>query len=387
MNNRERFNATMHYQPRDRTPICDFGFWDETLVVWHEQGLPPEIYWSSEDSNHAAYFGVDFGLDSVHHATGIKTGLMPEFEEIDLEDRGDHVLRQQKDGVRVLRRKFMGSIPQPQGHLLTDRASWLKYYKPRLDPDHPGRFPDDWDERVARWRQGNRENVIALPGGSLYGWLRNWMGVEQFSYLVYDDPALFEEMITTVADCIIGVMERALASGVQFDGCSMWEDMCYRAGPLLSPRHVRQYLAPHYRRITDLLHRHGVDIVWLDCDGKISELIPIWLESGINCMFPLEVGTWGADPMEYRRLYGRDLRLMGGFDKHILQGSQDAIAREVHRLAPLVEEGGYIGFCDHRVPPDVPLANYLFFLETVRKVWGHDIALPPMQANVAALAR
>ena len=32
MNDRERFKATMHYQPRDRSPICDFGYWDETLV-------------------------------------------------------------------------------------------------------------------------------------------------------------------------------------------------------------------------------------------------------------------------------------------------------------------------------------------------------------------
>ncbi|RIK29613.1 MAG: hypothetical protein DCC55_37850 [Chloroflexi bacterium] len=70
--------------------------------------------------------------------------------------------------------------------------------------------------------------------------------------------------------------------------------------------------------------------------------------------------------------------IMGGFDKHILQGSQAAIEQEVRRLAPLVEEGGYIGFCDHRVPPDVPLENYLFFLKTIREVWAHEVNLRPM---------
>jgi hypothetical protein len=35
MNDRERFLATMHYQPRDRSPIMDFTFWDETIVIWH----------------------------------------------------------------------------------------------------------------------------------------------------------------------------------------------------------------------------------------------------------------------------------------------------------------------------------------------------------------
>ena len=228
------------------------------------------------------------------------------------------------------------------------------------------------------WTDPERPYPAALPGGSLYGWLRNWMGVENLSYLVYDDPAWFEEMVTTIADCIIGTLTRILETGGRFEGCSMWEDMAYNAGPLLSPKHFKQYLVPQYRRITDLLHKYGVDIIWVDCDGNIEKLIPLWLEAGVNCMFPLEIGNWGADPVKYRQQYGKDLRLMGGFDKHILQGSKAGIAAEVHRLAPLVEEGGYIGFCDHRVPPDVSLENYLFYLETVREVWAHGVNLKPM---------
>jgi uroporphyrinogen decarboxylase len=61
-----------------------------------------------------------------------------------------------------------------------------------------------------------------------------------------------------------------------------------------------------------------------------------------------------------------------------LARSKQEIEQEVQRLAPLVEEGGYIGFCDHRVPPTVPLENYTFYLEKVREVWGHSIDLKPM---------
>lgn len=374
MNERERFVATMHYQPRDRAVISDFGFWDETLPTWHEQGLPRWV----ERANADSFFGVDFGIEWVTRPVGISVGLVPPFEELILEDRGEYELRQQADGVRVLRRKFMGSIPHPESHLLTDRDSWEKHFKPRLDPDHPDRYPQDWEERVKIWTDPNRSYVAALSGGSLYGWLRNWMGMENLSYLVYDDPKLFEEMVATIADCVIGTLTRVLETGGQFDGCSMWEDMAYNAGPLLSPVHFKKYLVPQYRRIADLLHKYGVDVIWLDCDGNIEKLIPFWLDAGVNCMFPLEVGIWGADPVRYRREYGKDLLLMGGFNKHILAQSKEDIAREIDRLAPLVEEGGYIGFCDHRVPPDVPLENYLFYLETVREVWGKGINLKPM---------
>jgi len=376
MNNRQRFQAAMHYQPRDRAPIADFGFWEETIPAWHEQGLPRDGCFSGAQNNTVEYFGMDFGVDRVF--VEVESGLCPEFEVKEIEERGDHVIVQQADGVVVERGRSASSIPRPVTHTLKDRASWRDHFVHRLNPDNPGRFPADWATHLAAWRDPDREEVLALPGGSLYGWLRNWMGLEQLSFTVYDDPVFFEEMVTALADCILGVLEKILTSGVQFDACGMWEDMAYNAGPLLSPRHFKQYLVPHYRRISDLCHKHGVDVIWVDCDGKIDALLPLWLEVGINCMFPLEIGTWGADPVEYRQQYGKDLLMMGGFDKHILAQSKGAIEREVYRLAPLVEEGGFIPFCDHRVPPDVSLENYLFYLEKAREVWGKGVNLRPM---------
>ncbi len=374
MNDRERFHATMHYRPRDRAPIMDFSFWNETLPLWQGQGLPSHVNRSNSDP----FFGMDPGIDVISNATGVNAGLCPAFDEVVLQDRGDEEVFQQKDGVRVLRRKFMVSIPQHLGHLLVDRESWRQHYIPRLDPSHPARFPDDWADRVKVWRDPGRDQVLALPGGSFYGWLRDWMGLEKLSMVVYDDPAWFEEMVTTVADCIIGTLTRLLETGGHFDACAIWEDMAYNRGPLLSPKHFKQYLVPQYRRLTDLLHRHGVDVIWVDCDGKIDQLTPLWLDAGVNCMFPLEIGTWGADPVKYRREYGKALLMMGGFDKHILARSKTEIKAEVERLAPLIEEGGYIGFCDHRVPPDVPLDNYLAYLKAIRSVWGCDTNLKPM---------
>ena len=375
MTDRERFIATMHYRPRDRSPICDFNYWPETIDVWHEQGLPKDIEHAYDGSRGTDDF---FGLDRFTGGPSCNPDLSPAFEPRVLEDRGDHELVQQADGVTVLRKKHMGSIPMHHGHLLTDRQSWNQHYKPRLDPSHPARYPTPWDAAVALWKNDRRERPVSLNGGSLYGRLRDWMGVENLSMVVYDDPAFFEEMVTTVADCIIGTLTRALETGGVFDGCGMWEDMCYSGGPLLSPAHFTRFLVPHYRRITSLLHRYGVDVVWVDCDGKIDALIPLWLEAGVNCMFPVEVGTWHADPLQLRATFGKDLLMMGGFDKHILQGTPRQIEAEVQRLTPLVEEGGYIGFADHRVPPDVPLANYMFYLKAVRQLWGRGVNLKPL---------
>ena len=101
----------------------------------------------------------------------------------------------------------------------------------------------------------------------------------------------------------------------------------------------RQKVGPHYRRITDLLRRHGITIVSLDCDGWIDALVPIWLENGVNVMFPIEVGTWNASIAPWREKYGREVRGIGGMRKYIFAQDYAAVDAEIERLKPLVDAG------------------------------------------------
>jgi Uroporphyrinogen decarboxylase (URO-D) len=368
MNARERFRNIMHFKPVDRCPIRDFGFWDETLLIWKKYGLPEFV----KDGTAANEF---FGMDPQSMG-GAFADIWPFFEEEVLEDRGGSEVVRNLDGVVVERGKALSSIPKHLEHLLRDRESWEKHYKPRMQPDDPGRYLSEelWGSWVERWTDPGRDYPLVIYAGSLYGRQRQWFGLPRISEIIYDDASLFEEIVETCADVAIAVIEKTCGEfGVRPEAASMWEDMCYSAGPMISPKTFDKVLVPHYRRIVDTLHRYGVDVVFVDCDGKIDKLVPLWLKAGVNCMFPLEIGTWGADPIEYRMQYGRDLLIMGGFDKHILARNKRDITAEVERLAPLVEEGGFIPFCDHLVPPDVPLSNYIHYLNEAKRVWGKGL--------------
>jgi uroporphyrinogen decarboxylase len=245
-----------------------------------------------------------------------------------------------------------------------------------MRPDAPERVPqgEAWRGWIERWTRPDRDYPLLLHVGSLYGRQREWFGLVRVSEIIYDDRPLFEEIVETSADIAIRVIDRICGeSGVRPEAAAFWEDMCYKAGPLISPRIFDEVLVPHYRRIVDALHRYDVDVILVDCDGNIEKLMPLWLDVGVNCMFPVEVGTWGADPVAYRARYGRDLLIMGGFDKRILARSRREITAEVERLAPTVEEGGFIPFCDHRVPPDVPLSHYLHYVNEAKRVWGKGL--------------
>ncbi|MGB2781068.1 MAG: uroporphyrinogen decarboxylase family protein [Phycisphaerae bacterium] len=374
MNDRERFLATMRYQPRDRCPMWDFGFWDEALDLWHGEGLPEDV----SDNGKAARF---FGMDDFDLGCGVNTQLLPEFQYEVVKENDQYRWVRRGDGVVERQHKHSTTIPEPTEFLLTGRDAWPAYKK-RLDPADPGRVPADFAEYVARHRDAERTYPLMIGAGSLYGILRNWVGFEHLALMLYDDRPLVEEMVEQLAECVLEPLGKALAiakrAGVTFDFAGMWEDICFNRGPQIAPKMFREICGPHYRRITDLLRRYGCEIIMLDCDGKIDDLIPVWMDNGVNCMFPLEIGDW-ADPVALRKRFGREMLMRGGFDKHILARGPKEISAEVERLAPLVEEGAFIPHCDHRVPADVPLVNYIHYVKEAKRVWGKGLPnLRPM---------
>ena len=132
--------------------------------------------------------------------------------------------------------------------------------------------------------------------------------------------------------------------------------MAYKAGPLVGPKMYRKFAEKHYRRVNDWLYSQGVKYIGLDSDGEISLLIPIWLDSGLNMLWPFECQS-GMDVVKVRQQYGHDLIIMGGIDKRALTPGGDVMRREVDRVMPLVEDGGYFPELDHSAPPDISWPN------------------------------
>ena len=49
--------------------------------------------------------------------------------------------------------------------------------------------------------------------GSYYGWIRNWVGMENLALWYYDRPDLVHEMTEFVADFVLRLTRRALREG------------------------------------------------------------------------------------------------------------------------------------------------------------------------------
>jgi len=360
MNQRERWLATMHFQPVDHVPDEEFGYWDQAFPVWHAQGLPQYV---NDNWRADIYFGFEL-RDGVPANVGISRGFR--YRVLEEDDRHQVIL--DWDGAKkMINKDGSATIPKFLKFPIETRRDW-EGFKKRLDPSTPGRFPEEPDWQAWKERKKGSTRPLGIGIGSLFGWIRDWMGFENVSFAVMDDPGLIQDIMEHLTQLTLSIIERP-ARELKLDFASMWEDMCFNHGPILPPKYFEQWMVPRLKRITSLLSEHGCDVVYVDCDGNINELVPLWLEAGVNCMFPIEV-RGGSDPVKLREKYGHRVLLMGGVDKTRLIAGKDEIRKEIARLKPIVEDGGYIPHVDHRCPPDVTYENYLYYLKLKRDTFA-----------------
>jgi len=377
MNSRELFLQTMHYGKPERMYIWHWKygafdnfsgsqFWQAAVDRWHKEGLPAEIDKSYKINR---YFNIDdykvYG--NIWYGRTEKQEVIEETEEFEVIKTGfgREIIKQYKGT------KWESSMMQHIAYPINGPED-MHLFKRMLDPDSEWRY---------QWVGGLLEETVdsevptCINVGSLYGWLRNLLGIEKVSYLLYDNEKFIEELMEYLTEYAIEVVRRTVAGKkCRFDFALFWEDMAGNTGPLISPQHFKRLMVPRYKRITDFLHKElDIDIVAVDSDGNTEKLIPLWLEAGVNLIQPLEVAA-GMDVVKLRKEFGKDLLMIGGVDKRELATTRDRIKREVERVLPVFESGGYIPAVDHSVPPDISFDNYMYYhnllLEECNKICG-----------------
>ena len=353
--NRERFLRLMRGEPVDRAPFFPcFGPWPATLERWRGEGLPA-------DANYADMVGFD---GCIRHRLPANGFICPAIEPQVIEDEGDTQVVIDRFGARQRERKDRGSMPEFLSFMVSSRADWAEAKK-LLDPSTPGRFPaaDQWG---ASCRENARRTDPCYAGDrpiGFFGGPRELFGLEGLVLAMYDDPGLVDDVLDTLCELWCELYPRVI-DDAGIDLFFVWEDMCFKTGPLISPEMFRRFLLPRYKRFTAALRAAGVDIIMVDSDGDPRQLIDLWLEGGVTCLFPWET-QMGLDITEVRRRYPT-LQMIGGIDKHQLALGPDAIDRELEKVPFMLQSGRYLPAVDHFVPPNVSWDNYRYFCEKLR---------------------
>ena len=347
---RQRFLQTLNFEQTDPPFVRAIGGWQETMDRWRTQG------WDGRPLDEV------FGTDPMLYM-GITYGPCPtfEYELIEEDERTKTYVNHEGIVMREFKEHPETSMPQFIRFPVEDADDFESLATERLGLNLECRFSDEWTAKMPAWDASDLPRRCAgdrWPG--FFGPIRNFMGVENLCLAFYDQPALVERMMEQRADVMIAITAQILEH-TEFEVFWFWEDMACKHGPLIGPDLYRRFAIKHYRRVCDWLHSRGVTHIWLDSDGDIHSLIPIWLDAGINGLWPFEVQA-GMDVVQIRSTYGHDLVLAGGIDKRAVATGGDLMRAEVDRVLPLVEDGGYLPEIDHSAPPDISWANYCDYM-------------------------
>ena len=373
MNSRERFLETFLFGKPDRIPLHPGGGRESTRARWHEEGLPPEI----KDYNWYAYRQAGGTLPRPEGGPGfpVNERMIPTFEEKVIEEKPtSRIVQDWKGNVCEISNEYDTRYLRNAIDFVTRR--WIKCpvesredwedMQRRYNPDRPERLPDNADELGETLR--NRDYPVQLHFSGPFWQLREWLGFESLCMAFYDQPELVEDMLTFWRDYVLRLMERAFAYFTP-DIVHLSEDMAYKNFSMISPEMARRYLLPIWHAWGEAVREAGVPIYAIDSDGFVGELIPIWLEAGVNACDPMEVAA-GNDINAYREQFGHKMAFRGGVDKRAMAKGGEALEAEITRLVPVIEDGGYIPSCDHGVPADVSWPNYCHYVKRLAQVTG-----------------
>jgi len=371
---RERFIACMDYEPCDRRPNHELAVWAQTIARWQEED--PEAI---RDFHWNWFSGESLLRMDRRGFINVNYGFIPLFEPELIEETDRYEIWRNAKGIvtKALKEGMLGGVRMSMDQYLEFPVKAPEDFagiKRRLVAAIPERYPADLDRQVEEW--GARDYPLILgvncAANGFYWRAREFMGTENLSYAWYDYPKLMHEMMEFFADFIIET-SRPVLEKIHVDYFTLNEDLSMKNGPLLSPDTYRTFIFPHLRRMAEFFRSYGTRYFAIDTDGDPTVLLPMFLEAGVDTIWPIERAS-DISPMEWRRRFGRDLRLWGGVDKRVVARGPAAIREHLREFIPLIEEGGFIPTLDHAVPPDISWDNFRYYMDAKMALLSGDFA-------------
>lgn len=372
MTPRRRYIETLTFGSPDKVPFQPGGPRESTLAAWHGQGLPQGADW------HACLLetlGIEPETTGPRVSLGVDFRMIPQFEEKVLERRDGHLVVQDwKGNVCEISDAYDVTYLRHAKDFVTrswircpveSRGDWERM-KPRYEIDAPPRWPDDFEQRCQRVRDRDWVLSVSFPGP--FWQMREWCGFEGLCMMMIDEPDLVADMAAFWCEFVAALLERICARVVP-DRVAIGEDMAYKAKAMISPAMTREFCRPSWRRWSNLLRQAGCPIIDMDSDGYVGELIPAWIESGINVCDPIEVAAHN-DMVAFREQFGRRIAFRQGVDKRAIAKGGRVIREELKRLEPVVAGGGYIPGCDHGVPSDISWPAFVDYARLLAHMTG-----------------
>jgi uroporphyrinogen decarboxylase len=234
------------------------------------------------------------------------------------------------------------------------------------DPRAPGRYASI-EKTIARY--GGRFAVI-VHLNDVFSLPRYLMGYENLLMAIAAEPELVSALVTMSVDMNLAMAKEAVSRGAKI--VYTGDDFAGDSGPLMSPGHFRRLFYPGLCRVIRGFKELGLKVI-KHTDGMIWPLMDMILDSGIDCLDPIDPIA-GMDLGEVKRKVGARVALKGNVDcAHLMTlGSPAEVADATRKTLRIgMPGGGFILSSSNSIHSSVKPQNYRAMIETLKRYGGY----------------
>lgn len=267
--------------------------------------------------------------------------------------------RHVRDAWGIVYQRNPHGIPVPVGHPVRSRAD--------LERVPPTTGSGSTTELV-RMGTAKFQGRKALVGDVLGPYTGAWF-LRGSTALLTDfvcDPDFVHALMRFVTDAGKVRLRGAMEAGMNM--VTVNDDVAHTHGPIMSPRHYREFIAPCHRELVEFGKALGLKMV-LHCDGNLWPLIDDVIACGFEGLHPLQPDA-GMDLRRVKEYLGDRLCLIGNLSVTELlpTGSPAEVEEAVIRaIADAATGGGYILSDSNVIDPGVKAANFVIMMRAAKK--------------------
>ena len=398
MNRRERVLTALRHKEPDRVPIDFGGTIDTSVIVPAYRALrgylglhsvPPrvsevmtQVVTVDEEVREAmggdidaiTYEPKEWREDTEIYGFPI---MLPAQFEAQLRNDGSRVILDSLGNVNFCMPKggYYFDLVNP---ILANAASIDELDK-HLDEirafDRPS-YNDLSCEELARRAKDLRHDtdylLVGVFGGHIFQAGQMLRGWENFLVDLIANPRFAEALMDRLLEGHVEALEHYCSTvGTYVDVILVEDDLGMQDRPLLSPTTYRRMVKPYHQKLWNLVKSKTGAFLLLHSCGAVSELIPDFIEMGIDALNPVQVSASGMDSKRLKQEFGRDIAFWGGgVDTQgvLAFGSSDEVRDEVRRrIDDFAPGGGFVCTHVHNIQPGVPPENVAAMYETIRE--------------------
>ena len=231
------------------------------------------------------------------------------------------------------------------------------------DPDAEYRY-ESVREAVKRFK-GERAVVFLGHEAFEYSWYLLG-GMDELFINYIKNPEFVKRLSEVAWSYQSRLLENMTQVGV--DILLTGDDYAGKTGPMMSPRHFREFVLPYLQEAVDIAHQHGLPFI-KHTDGNLWKILDMIVDTGIDGLHPNEPMA-GMEIGQVKERYGDRIAVVGNVDCSMLLsfGTQKEVVEAVREtIAKASVGGGHILSSSNSIHPAVKPENYRAMIMAARE--------------------